>query len=245
MHQQFAENMNDINNRFITLFIGIISLFGFYGFTYAIAAKYITNKDWSITNNAVFSLAIIVSIVLTFLISMLIYQGYQHRRDQYLNTKIRKKYVDTFEYFFSNYTGENKKWHNYLPDYVRIQVRFLFVLKIVLLISLFMLPCKTKASTIFRSQSDTCACPKPPDKTKIINITKKDCTIIVNNNYPVINVNNNSNNTISDKADADLQTSNDTCYFRLISIFLIVMCVSVSILVHCYYYRKYKKLNKK
>lgn len=68
MHEQFSENQNDTNNRFITIFVSVLVLFGAYGLAYGIATKLINVKDWDVKPNAVFFLAIVVSIVLTFLI---------------------------------------------------------------------------------------------------------------------------------------------------------------------------------
>ena len=141
LHEQFSENQNDIGSRFNTIMIALISLFGFYGFTYSLATGLVSIKDYFISKNVVFLFAIIVEMVLVFLISLLIYMGYQHRRDQVLNTKIRKHYVgNDFEHFFSNYTGENKGLLDYIPDFLAIKALFLVSLKILLLFSLLLLP---------------------------------------------------------------------------------------------------------
>lgn len=161
LHQQFSENQNDIGARFNSILIALISLFGFYGLTYSLATGLISIKDYSISKNAVFLFAIIIEAVLVFLISLLIYMGYQHRRDQAMNTKIRKHYTGSnFNHFFHNYTGENKGLLNYIPDFLWIKALFLVSLKVMLSFSLVMLPLIGKAqvssdSSIDKSSSAT------------------------------------------------------------------------------------------
>ncbi len=149
LHEQFSENQNDIGSRFNTIMIALISLFGFYGFTYSLATGLVSIKDYFISKNVVFLFAIIVEMVLVFLISLLIYMGYQHRRDQALNTKIRKHYVgNDFEHFFSNYTGENKGLLDFIPDFLVIKALFLVSLKVLLLFSLLILPVLGEAQVV-------------------------------------------------------------------------------------------------
>ncbi|MBX3164303.1 MAG: hypothetical protein KF900_07455 [Bacteroidetes bacterium] len=140
MHEQFAQNMNDATNRYITLFIGIVALFGFYGLAYGLATTIINSNDWHVKPNAIYLMAIVVALVLFFLFCMLVYTGYQHRRDQALNHKIREKYVTHHDNFFSAYSGIDKGIFSYQPDYLKIQAYFLFVLKIILLLSVIFLP---------------------------------------------------------------------------------------------------------
>ncbi|HRO76567.1 MAG TPA: hypothetical protein PLP27_10515 [Crocinitomicaceae bacterium] len=143
LHEQFSTNQNDTSSRFVTLFIGLLILFGAYGISYGIATGII---EWSsittVEPNAVLMLAIVVAVVLTFLIVLQIYMGYQHRRDQLINDKIRKKCIesdDEYEYFFNGYSGKGKKRWNYMPDYILIYIVFLSVCKILLLISVLFL----------------------------------------------------------------------------------------------------------
>lgn len=140
LHEQFSSNQNDTVGKFLTLFIALLILFGAYGIAYGISIGYVKWNNISVSFNAVLLIAIVLVIVLTFLIVLQIYMGYQHRRDQFVNDKIRRKYVSDYNYIFSNYSGKGKGLIGYLPDNVLIYVTFLSSCKILLFISIISLP---------------------------------------------------------------------------------------------------------
>jgi hypothetical protein len=138
LHEQFAENQNDTSNRFVKVFLGVLVLFGFYGFAFALQQKMIVCEGIKLVNDlALILLSILVLVVLTFLIAILLYQAYQHRRDQAINNKIRYKYLKNeaaFEYFFSQYKGTLKHYLSYIPDYILVQISFFYVLSLATII---------------------------------------------------------------------------------------------------------------
>ena len=137
LHEQFSINQNDTINRFTTIFVALFILFGIYGYAFGITTKQVEHNCLKISVNAFSYLTILVQIVLSFLISLLIYIGYQHRRDQFLNNKIRKRFLpNDFSEIFKGYQGGNKSFLSFIPDSINIKIFLLVVFNIISLITL-------------------------------------------------------------------------------------------------------------
>lgn len=252
MHEQFSENQNDTNNRFITIFISVLVLFGAYGLAYGIASKLIYVKDWDVKPNAVFFLAIVVSLVLTFLIILLIYQGYQHRRDQLLNTSIRQKYVNPsdFEKNFNGYKGLNKSIVSYLPDYTKIQALFLYIIKLTVLISLIIFSANVNACNDTNKVNTICCtytnvkCNTEPKTLK-----KYSSYIDNSNNFcPTININTAQSDTLKKtiaSTNIDSPKQCDFSCYQLIAIVIVLVCQILIFYMLSRYHKKYEAVQNK
>ena len=111
LHQQLAENDNNRISTFITFIVGIIALFGFYGYVYV----YTNSCKHPEFNIEVFLLMSIVTIgILCFFSMLALYLGYSFRRDQLIVHNIRvKRYEeskkDMDKIFGIKYSSTEKK----------------------------------------------------------------------------------------------------------------------------------------
>ena len=118
LHKQYAENENSRGKLLITFIIGIIALFGFYGYVFAKTGK----QEYCIIGFTEFSLmAFITSGMLCFLAILTLYLGYSLRRDQIIVCNIRnKRYTNNENYkcvFDNIYKAEGKCRRCFLPDF--------------------------------------------------------------------------------------------------------------------------------
>jgi uncharacterized protein with PQ loop repeat len=87
LHQQLAENDNNRISTLITFIVGIIALFGFYGYVYV----YTNSCKHPEFNIEIFLLMSFVTIgILCFLSILTLNLGYSFRRDQLIVHVIRK-----------------------------------------------------------------------------------------------------------------------------------------------------------
>lgn len=151
LHEQFSINQNDTFGRYNTMFIALFALFGFYGVAFGLATGRLKIGEYEVSLDLFFILTVVLSVVLSFLFCILIYMGYQHRRDQLLNTKIRDYFFETqkkeepklhftFNDFFKHYQGTNKGPFNYLPDNIILNLSFVGLFKLLLLVAVIIAP---------------------------------------------------------------------------------------------------------
>lgn len=132
LHSQFAENQNHHQKIFIQFLIALLTLFGGYGYIYTHTNPNIPVTQTFIQNincieyysgNTLIITSIIVIAILLLLNVILLNLGYSFRRDQFINKKIREKYLDPNEYenvFGKLYNPGNKPKYDYLPDFYNI-----------------------------------------------------------------------------------------------------------------------------
>jgi len=118
LHKQLAENDNNRISIFITFIVGIIALFGFYGYVYVYTNSY-KHPEFNIE---VFLLMSFVAIgILCFLSILSLNLGYSFRRDQLIIHIIRKnRYKNETEMskiFDEIYSPLNKDCSDFLPDF--------------------------------------------------------------------------------------------------------------------------------
>jgi len=135
LHKQLAENDNNRISTFITFIVGIIALFGFYGYVYV----YTNSLKHTEFNIEVFLLMSIVTIgILCFLSILTLYLGYSFRRDQLIVHLIRKnRYKNDIErgkLFDEIYSPLEKKCFDFLPDFYNLFYWLFLISEIFLVI---------------------------------------------------------------------------------------------------------------
>jgi len=117
LHQQLAENDNNRISTFLSFIVGIIALFGFYGYVYVNTYK----RKWRFDANEFLLMAIITIGILCFFSILALNLGYSFRRDQFIVYKIRKKrYKNEENYkeiFGGIYTPFRKEYYNFIPGF--------------------------------------------------------------------------------------------------------------------------------
>jgi len=121
LHKQLAENDNNRISAFITFIVGIIVLFGFYGYVYV----YSNSSKHPEFNLEVFLLMSIVTIgILCFLSILTLNLGYSFRRDQLMVHVIRKyRFKDETErgkIFDEIYSPFKEEEEDFLPDFYNL-----------------------------------------------------------------------------------------------------------------------------
>jgi hypothetical protein len=117
LHQQYAENDNHRIGVFITFIVGIISLFGFYGYVFV----YTNSSKHPEFNIEVFLLiSFFTTGILFFLAILATYLGFSVRRDHFIVYNIRKKRYKNEtvfkEIFGVIYDPSGKDFFSFLPD---------------------------------------------------------------------------------------------------------------------------------
>lgn len=149
-HEQFAQNQNHHQNLFIrflsAVFIVIVAYFIVFVNTQSTAKWhdliFMTNTN-KIISYALWHLIgayFIAHIIFIVMALMVVNMGYNFRRDQKVNTEIRKKYLDdnTYDQVFGDraFNVDNLKFDDYLPGFHFIFYCSLLVLQCILFISL-------------------------------------------------------------------------------------------------------------
>jgi len=121
LHQQYAENDNNRSGVFTSFIIGIIALFGFYGYVFVNTN---CRKYWNF-NIQEFLLMSFVTIGILFFLSLLsLFYGYSLRRDHLIVYNIRKKRYKNKEemkkIFGKLYDPRRKNFCNFLPDFYNL-----------------------------------------------------------------------------------------------------------------------------
>jgi len=158
LHEQFSENQNHHQGLFIQLLIALFALFGVFGyvlthtegleltipqFTPLIVFNFIENDSKELFKPIVLSgTACAVSLILLFLNIFVLNHGYAYRRDQYINQKIREKYLSNDGYkdiFGVKYKANDKGLLDYLPDFYNLFFYLFTICQIFVFIIVFYL----------------------------------------------------------------------------------------------------------
>ena len=96
LHSQFSDNQNHHQRLFILLIIALFVLFGTFGYI-LIKTENInllqSNSSTVFSPTVFFSISIFISGILLFLNKFILDNGYTYRRDQYINQKIRVRFL--------------------------------------------------------------------------------------------------------------------------------------------------------
>jgi len=155
LHEQYALNDNNRNSVFMSFIVGIIALFGFYGFVFVNTNKRGFNSEYSYEswnfNIDVFLLMSFVTIgILFFLTILAIYLGYALRRDQFIIYNIRQKRykngteetkVKIKEIFGEIYSPYNKDCSSFLPDFYNLFYWLFYISEIFIFITAILKIC--------------------------------------------------------------------------------------------------------
>jgi hypothetical protein len=119
LHQQLSENDNNRNSIFTSFIVGIIALFGFYGYVFVNTNK---RSNWNFDIQEFLLMSFVTIGILFFLAILALNLGYSFRRDQFIVYKIRKKrYKTGMEKIFGKiYSPYNKNRCSFLPDYYNL-----------------------------------------------------------------------------------------------------------------------------
>lgn len=233
LHEQFSINQNDTFGKYISLFIALFALFAGYGIAFGLTTKLLKFGDYAISPVLFLFLSLFMIIVLSFLICLLIYNGYQHRRDQFLNGKIRKyffikepsicakKAEEQFEYFFNNYQGKSKSIFSFIPDNILINISFLGVLKLIILFCVFFVS----------SQAIACKQPIPNSEA----ISKSENTINQIQQSIVCS-------KCVNQADTVKASQNDILFAMIFSVIGILISFLFCGCIWLKFYKKYKQI---
>jgi len=159
LHEQYAVNDNSRNSVFISFIVGIIALFGFYGFVYVntykreISSEY-RYESWNFNINIFLLMSFVTIGILFFLAILAIYLGYSLRRDQFIIYNIRKKRykgvteketkVRMKEIFGGIYSPYNKDCSDYLPNFYNLFYWLFFKSEIFIFVTAILKICDLK-----------------------------------------------------------------------------------------------------
>ena len=139
LHQQFAENDNKRNSVFTSFIVGIIALFGFYGFVFVNTKNNGFSREcWNFTLPEYLLMSFVTIGILFFLAIMALNIGYSLRRDQFIVFNIRKKRFTEKgmkEIFGKLYSPFGKCYCNFIPDFYNLFFRLFFISEIFLFIT--------------------------------------------------------------------------------------------------------------
>ena len=151
LHEQFAINDNAKNNNFITFLIAIFALFGVYGYVFVhtyLGAKnnlfqdglVIHINDVEYFHPSVFAAITCATLLIFMFLSILVlFLGYSTRRDHIVIARIREKILNKGQSIFdkSLYNPYNKGFSGFIPDYYNIFFWAFFVIKLILVFTLY------------------------------------------------------------------------------------------------------------
>jgi len=151
LHQQYAENDNKRSSVFTSFIVGIIALFGFYGFVYVNTNK----REWNFDIQEFLLMSFITIGILFFLAILALYYGYALRRDQFIINKIReerykKNGTDMKKIFGDLYSPFGKKCRDFIPDFYNFFYWLFFISEIFLgIISIIKVICIVFSNNLF------------------------------------------------------------------------------------------------
>jgi len=162
LHEQFADNQNHHQRVFVQFLVALITLFAGYGYIYIHIDTSLANSPLLISKSVeseyfapeiLLLVSTVVLAILSLLCGLLLIMGYGFRRDQFLNFKIRKKYLKNGEYehvFGKLYDPTNKGMLDFLPDFYTLFFVFILFFQLLVFSATF---CKT----VYLSQNDGCS----------------------------------------------------------------------------------------
>ncbi|MBR0025408.1 MAG: hypothetical protein IJP59_12490 [Muribaculaceae bacterium] len=129
LHKQYAEADNNKNKSLIS-FVGALAFaFTLYGYVYE--NYFIDKKETCLLIATTF----LASMMLFAIYSVSLIYGYTQRRDQIIIENIRNEYINNYMNIFGNlYSAQNKKLHNFIPDYYLLVSAITFFLQLGLLL---------------------------------------------------------------------------------------------------------------
>jgi len=138
LHQQYAENDNHRIGVFTSFIVGIISLFGFYGYVFVNT----NNREYSKFSLQEYLLMSFVTIGILFFLAILVtYLGYSVRRDHFIvyNIRIKRYKIETeMEKIFGKlYDPRGKKFLSFLPDLYNLFYWLFFISEIFIFITIY------------------------------------------------------------------------------------------------------------
>jgi len=138
LHEQYAVNDNNRIGVFTSFIVGIIALFGFYGYVFVNTNK---RKCWNFDIQEFLLMSFITIGILFFLALLSLYLGYSLRRDHFIVNNIREKRykketkAEMERIFGELYSPKNKSCSDFLPDYYNLFYWLFFSSEIFLFIT--------------------------------------------------------------------------------------------------------------
>jgi len=136
LHQQYAENDNNRIGVFTSFIVGIISLFGFYGYVFVNTNS---RENWNFNLQEYLLMSFITIGMLFFLAVLAIYFGYSVRRDQLIVHNIRikryKKETEMGKIFGKIYSPVGKRINNFIPDFFNLFYWLFFISEVFIFIT--------------------------------------------------------------------------------------------------------------
>jgi len=121
LHQQYAENDNNRIGVFTSFIIGIVALFGFYGYVFVNTNS---REYWNFNIQEYLLMSFITIGILFFLAILALYFGYSLRRDHLIVYKIRRKRYNNeikMEGIFGKlYCPLGKSFCSFIPDFYNL-----------------------------------------------------------------------------------------------------------------------------
>jgi hypothetical protein len=150
LHQQYAENDNSRTKVFTSFIIGIVALFGFYGYVFVNT----NNQERLNLDMQEFLLMSFITIgILFFLAILALYLGYALRRDHLIvhNIRIKRYNYETEEIekiFGKLYNPSGKCFCDFLPDFYNLFYWLFFSSEIFIHITTIIKICEIKNTAI-------------------------------------------------------------------------------------------------
>ncbi len=126
LHEQYAININAHTSNFVSFLVGILAIFGSYGYVYVSTCNEFANENVILNKDvfyldALLYLSFVVNGILAFMSILSLHLGYSIRRDHLIIQKIRDKYYQNEivkKNIFGNiYKADNKFFKNFIPEY--------------------------------------------------------------------------------------------------------------------------------
>jgi hypothetical protein len=149
LHRQYAENENSRAGIFTSFIIGIVALFGFYGYVFVNTNE--NNRGcWNFNMQEFLLMSFIVIGILFFLAILALSLGYSLRRDHFIVYNIRKKRYkgEMGEIFRGLYSPFGKGFCNFILDFYNLFYWLFFFSEIFIHITTIMKICEIKKTGI-------------------------------------------------------------------------------------------------
>jgi uncharacterized protein with PQ loop repeat len=150
LHRQYAENDNSRSGVFTSFIIGIVALFGFYGYVFVSTNN---QKRWNFDMQEFLLMSFITIGILFFLAILALNLGYSLRRDHFIVYNIRKKRyswnkIEMKEIFGKLYKPSGKGFWEFIIDFYNLFYWLFFFFVIFIHITTIMKICEIKKAGI-------------------------------------------------------------------------------------------------